>query len=86
VLSRAGGRGSSLTLDAFGIANASVVYDAGDWKGTLFVSNLLDEYAETGVTGTSLFNQTVSGANVRSYYTNIAPPRTIGVRFSWDVF
>jgi len=86
VLSRAGGRGSSLTLDAYGMANASVVYDAGSWKGTLFVNNLFDEYAETGVTGTSLFNQTVDGANVRSYYTNIAPPRAIGVRFSWDVF
>ena len=86
VLSRAGGRGSSLTLDAFGITNASVVYDAGDWKGTLFINNLLDEYAETGVTGTVLANQTVNGANVRSFYTNIAPPRTIGVRFSWDVF
>jgi iron complex outermembrane receptor protein len=86
VLSRAGGRGSSLTLDAFGIANASVVYDAGDWKGALFVNNLFDEYAETGVTSTPLSNQTVNGANVRSFYTNIAPPRAIGVRFSWDVF
>jgi outer membrane receptor protein involved in Fe transport len=86
VLSRAGGRGSGLTLDAFGIANASVVYDAGDWKGTLFVNNLFDEYAETGVTGTILSNQVVNGASVRSYYTNIAPPRAIGVRFSWDVF
>lgn len=86
VLSRAGGRGSGLTLDAFGITNASVVYDAGDWKGALFVNNLFDEYAETGVTGTILSNQTVSGANVRSYYTNIASPRAIGVRFSWDVF
>lgn len=86
VLSRAGGRGSSLTLDAYGIANASLVYDAGSWKGTLFVNNVFDEFAETGVTGTALFNQTVNGANVRSYYTNIAPPRAIGVRFTWDVF
>lgn len=86
VLSRTGGRGNGLTLDAFGIANASVVYDAGDWKGTLFVNNLFDEYAETGVTSTVLSNQTVNGANVRSYYTNIAPPRAIGVRFAWDVF
>jgi len=86
VLSRAGGRGDSLTLDAFGIANASVVYDAGDWKGALFVNNLFDEFAETGVTSTAMFNQTVSGASVRSYYTNILPPRAIGVRFSWDVF
>ncbi|MEZ6029553.1 MAG: TonB-dependent receptor [Hyphomonadaceae bacterium] len=85
VLSRAGGRGSSLTLDAYGIANASVVYDAGDWKAALFANNLFDEFAETGVTGTSLFNQTINGANVRSYYTNVAPPRAIGVRFSWDI-
>lgn len=86
VLSRAGGRGSSLTLDAFGIANASVVYDAGDWKAALFVNNLFDEFAETGVTSTSLSNQTINGANVRAHYTNILPPRAIGVRFSWDVF
>jgi len=85
VLSRAGGRGSSLTLDAFGIANASVVYDAGSWKATLFANNLFDEFAETGVTGTSLFNQVVNGASVRSYYTNILPPRAIGVRLSWDI-
>ncbi|MFT3726025.1 MAG: TonB-dependent receptor [Hyphomonadaceae bacterium] len=85
VLSRAGGRGDSLTLDAFGIANASLVYDAGDWKGTLFVNNLFDEFAETGVTGTELSNQIINGASVRSFYTNILAPRTIGVRFSWDI-
>jgi iron complex outermembrane receptor protein len=85
VLSRAGGRGDSLTLDAFGIANASLVYDAGTWKGALFANNLFNEYAETGVTSTSLSNQIVNGASVRSYYTNIAPPRAIGVRFSWDI-
>ncbi len=85
VLSRAGGRGSSLTLDAFGIANASIVYDAGNWKAALFANNVFDEFAEAGVTGTSLSNQTVSGATVRAYYTNILPPRAIGVRFSWDI-
>ncbi len=85
VLSRTGGRGSSLTLDAYGIANASVVYDAGTWRAALFANNLFDEFAETGVVGTSLNNQIVSGASVRSYYTTIAPPRAIGVRFSWDI-
>jgi iron complex outermembrane receptor protein len=86
VLSRAGGRGSSFTLEEFGIANASVVYDTGSWKAALFVNNLFDEFAETGVTSTSLSNQTINGANVRSFYTNVLPPRAVGVRFSWDVF
>jgi iron complex outermembrane recepter protein len=85
VLTRAGGRASSLTLDSFGLANASVVYDAGDWKAAFFVNNLFDEYAETGARGTPLDNQTALGATVRSFGTFIAPPRAIGVRFSWDI-
>lgn len=84
VLSRAGGRGNGLTLDSYGIANGSIVYDKGDWKATLFVNNILDEYAETGVRSNELFNQTINGANVRSYGTFVAPPRAVGLRFSWD--
>ena len=86
VLATAAARGSSFTLDAYGIANASVVYDADTWKATLFVNNLFDEYAETGVRGNALFNQTINGANVRTFGTFVAPPRAIGVRFTWDVF
>jgi outer membrane receptor protein involved in Fe transport len=86
VLTTAGARGSSFTLDAYGIANASIVYDAGTWKAALFANNLFDEFAETGVRGNSLYNQTVSGASVRTFGTFLAPPRAIGVRFSWDVF
>lgn len=86
VLTTASARGSSLTLDAYGVANASVVYDAGSWKAALFANNLFDEFAETGARGNALYNQTINGANVRTFGTFLAPPRTIGVRFSWDVF
>lgn len=86
VLSRTGARGSSVTLDSFGIANASAVYDADSWSATFFVNNLLDEYAETGMRSTPLLNQTVNGANVRSHGAFVAPPRSIGVRFSWDIW
>jgi outer membrane receptor protein involved in Fe transport len=83
VLTRTGGRGSSLTLDGYGIANASITYDAGPWAVTGYVKNLFDEYIETGARSTELFNQTVSDANVRSFYTNVAPPLTFGVRFRY---
>ncbi len=83
VLTRTGGRGGSLTLDGYGLANASVTYDAGAWAVTGFVKNLFDEYVETGARSTARFNQTVSGANVRSFYTNVAPPLTFGVRFRY---
>ena len=85
VLTRTGGRGSSLTLDSFGLANASAVYDAGPWSATLYVNNLFDEFAETGAVSTSLSNQIVLGSSVRSFGTHIAPPRAIGLRFSWDI-
>lgn len=84
VLTRTGGRGNSLTLDEFGIANGSIVYNAEDWKAALFVNNIFDEYAEVGARSTALSNQTINGANVRSYGTFVAPPRAVGVRFSYD--
>ncbi len=88
VLSRTGGRGGGLTLDSYGVANASAVYDAGKWQATLFVNNLFDEYYETGVVSSPLSNQIVSDANgdpvyVRSYYTYVGAPRAIGIRASY---
>ena len=85
VLSRAGGRGDGLTLDSFGMANASLVYDAGNWQAGLFVNNLFDEYAETGVRDTALSNQVINGAAVRRHYTYVSPPRSIGLRFNWRI-
>ena len=56
VLSRTGDLGGGLTLGSYGIANASAVYDAGEWQATLFVNNLFNEYYETGVVSSPLFN------------------------------
>ena len=88
VLSRTGGRGGGLTLDSYGVANASAVYDAGAWQATLFVNNLFDEFYETGVVSSPLFNQVLSDddgglVHTRSYYTYVGAPRTIGVRFNY---
>ncbi|HFB54301.1 MAG TPA: TonB-dependent receptor, partial [Hellea balneolensis] len=80
VLTRTGGRGSSLTLGAFGVANASVVYERDNWSVTGYVSNLFNEFAETGAQGTALSNQTVLGATVRSFQVNVLTPRTVGLR------
>ncbi|HEY7799748.1 MAG TPA: TonB-dependent receptor [Hyphomonadaceae bacterium] len=84
VLTRTGGRGGSLTLDSYGVANASITYDPGGaWQLTGYVKNLFDEYIETGARSTARNNQTINGANVRSFYTNVAPPLTFGVRFTY---
>ena len=90
VLTTAGGRGSSLTLGGYGVANAAVTYEADRWSATLFVDNLFDEFAETGAIGTPQFNQTVTdffGGTVypRAFSTHILPPRQIGLRFRIDL-
>lgn len=89
VLTRTGGRGSGLTLDSYGTANAAVTYQADRWSATLFVDNLFDKFAETGAIGTPLNNQIVTdfdGGNVypRAFSTHILPPRSIGLRLKFD--
>jgi iron complex outermembrane receptor protein len=82
-LSRPGGRANGLTLDSFGVANTSAVYETEQYSVTLYINNLFDEFAETGVQSTQLSNQNVSGANVRSFLSNVLTPRTIGMRFNY---
>ncbi len=83
VLSVTGARGNSLTLDSYGRASMNVSYLTESWSVTGYVDNLFDEYSESSVFNTPLFNQTVSGANVRYYRTNVLAPRSIGVRFKY---
>ncbi|MEL7445300.1 MAG: TonB-dependent receptor [Pseudomonadota bacterium] len=89
VLTRTGGRGDSLTLGSYGVANASLTYDADTWSVTLFADNLFDEFAETGAIGTELNNQTVTDFDggtvyVRGFSSHILPPRQVGLRFKFD--
>ena len=89
VLTRAGGRGNSLTLGAITTVDASVSYRTDNWGVTLFAENLFDEYGETGAVGTELRSQVVSdfdGGNVypRAFRTIVLPPRSIGLRFNYD--
>ncbi len=88
VLTRTGGRGSSVTLDGYGVANAAAGYNADTWSAQLYVNNLFDEYIETGFVGTPLSNQIVFDENgdpvtVRTHYATLGAPRTIGVRLRY---
>jgi len=83
VLSRTGGRGSSLTLPSYGRADASVGYHADNWNLTAYVDNVFNDYSESSVVGTSLSNQTVSGLTVRSFRTSVLPPRVVGARMRY---
>ena len=83
VLSFAGARGGSFTLPSYGRANVAVGYQADSWSFTGYVDNLFDDFSETSAATTPLNNQTIAGANVRRFRTNVLPPRSIGARFRY---
>ncbi len=83
VVSVVGERGGSTTLPSYGRANAALAYKADQWTATAYVDNLFDEYSESSVFNNPLYNQTISGATVRNYRTNVLAPRTMGVRLNY---
>ena len=88
MLTRTGGRGGSLTLPSYVIHNASAQLKHQDWTLTAYVKNIFNEFAETGAAGTALNNAVFTDdnggdVNSRSFFTYVAPPRSIGVRLSY---
>ena len=88
ILTRTGGRGSSIDVPSVGLVNTSLTYNAGPWSATLYAKNLFNEYNITGVVSTPLSNQVVSDFNgdpvtVRSHYYTLGAPQTFGVRFKY---
>ena len=91
VLTRTGGRGGGVTLDGYDLHTASVRLNAPDagWAVTAYVNNLWDEFAETGARSTPSANQVLENDEggpvyARNHFTNVLPPRVIGIRFTKD--
>ena len=83
VLSFTGARAGSFTLPSYGRANIALGYNSDNWSLTGYVDNLLNDFSETSAANTPLNNQTIEGANVRRFRTNVLPPRSIGARFKY---
>lgn len=65
------------SLDSYTLANMSLTLQADQWNTRLFIDNVLDEYAYTGVRGARKY-----GDQGAFYY--LTRPRTVGVAFSYD--
>ncbi len=90
VITKTGERASGETLSGYAIHTASASLDAGAWTATLYANNLTDKYAETAVISNTSSLQTTSDINgdpvtARSYAKNVLPPRTIGLRFTYEM-
>jgi len=89
VLTRTGGRGGSLELDGYTRHNASVTYSREAWSVTAYIDNVFDSYDESGAISTERSNRPVVDFDgdpvfVRSFATNVLPPRSVGVRLRYN--
>jgi len=84
VLSLTGGRGDSIALPAYGRANIAATFKTESWSVTAYADNLFDDFSESSVFQTPLQNQTIAGASVRRFRTNVLAPMSFGVRGSID--
>ncbi len=83
VLQTVGQRGGSIVLPSFGRANAAIGYERDNWSIVGYVDNIFDDFAETSAFSNPRFSQTIEGANVRYFRTNVLAPRTIGARMKY---
>ena len=84
VLTRIGKRSGGETLPSYDLHNLSAAISRNAWTLTLYVENLLDEYAVTSVRQTpSLIGLTEEGFRSRRYFANVLTPRRAGARFRY---
>ncbi len=92
VYTKTGLRGRGEALPGFAVHHFSTGISAEQWSLSLYIDNLFDKYAVTGVRNDRDFIDKRSdgnglGANsftLRRYYYNVIRPRTFGLNFTYD--
>jgi outer membrane receptor protein involved in Fe transport len=84
VLTTAGERANGESLNGYFLHNASITTGRENYTASLYVQNVFDEFAETGVrSDRSLIGQ--SGLfDMRRYYKDVVRPRQVGIRFVYN--
>ena len=81
VLTRIGMRAGGETLPAYDLHHLSASLSKDAWTLTVYVDNLFDAYAVTGVRQTpGHIDRTEDGFRARRYFANVLAPRRAGVR------
>ena len=87
VLTRIGMRSGGEILPSYDLHNLSAAISRNAWTLTLYVENLLDEYAVTSVRQTPrLIGRTEEGFKSRRYFANVLTPRRAGLRFRFALW
>ena len=83
VITKTGLRADGETLSGYTVHSLSAGVGHERWVASVFVDNLTDKYAETGVRLDPNYNRVVNGFDLRRYFRNVIRPRTIGIEFRY---
>ncbi|MBU2881406.1 TonB-dependent receptor [Psychrosphaera sp. B3R10] len=91
LITRVGLKNDGQTIDGYGLANLSASLSDEAWSVTLYINNLLDEYAVTSVRrsqadiGSAKFDADIANRTdlQRNFGYFVSTPRTVGVKFDY---
>lgn len=83
VLSRVGGRGFGERMPAYSVSQASVAYLFGDWRVSLFATNIFDKYAVTSIGRDRSRTFINDGVASRWFSQNVLTPRKVGLSVAY---
>ena len=84
ILTKAGERNFGESLDGYTLHNASVNWLQDGIRLSLYVDNVLNEFAETGVRTDRSFIRQQGDFDLRRYFNDVLRPRQVGLRFVYD--
>ncbi len=76
-------RNNGETLGGFTVHSLSAGVGHERWQANLYLDNLTDKFAETGVRVDPSFIHNVNGFDLRRYYRDVIRPRSVGIEFRY---
>ncbi|MEO8464250.1 MAG: TonB-dependent receptor [Gammaproteobacteria bacterium] len=85
VFTKVGLRNDGETLGAYTVHSLSAGIGHERWQANLYIDNLTDKFAETGVRLDPSYIRNVNGFDLRRYYRDVIRPRTLGLEFRYRI-
>ena len=85
IITKVGLRNNGETLGGFTVHSLSAGVGHERWQANLYVDNLTDKFAETGVRLDPSYIRNVNGFDLRRYYRTVIRPRSMGIEFRYRI-
>jgi len=85
IITKVGLRNNGETLGGYTVHSLSAGLGHERWEAKLYIDNLTDKFAETGVRLDPSYIRNVNGFDLRRYYRDVIRPRSLGIEFRYRI-